>query len=255
MAIDLARKFFCLLCLCFLGGAAGCSEKGSPTITIAAASNLAPALDELVATFEEQSGVSCSVLYASSGKLTTQLLAGAPYDLFLSANSAYPDTLRANNIGLGELIVFAKGRLALWALDTSYQLSYLPELALPSQDNRRRYALANPRTAPYGTATQELLQNTNLWQAIQPQLVYGQSAGQTAQFVQTGNVDAGYVPLSIILGQPKEQRGNHQLVPSYLHRPIAQTALRTTNNKAAEAFLNYLKTSEAREILDKFGYE
>ena len=255
MAIDLARKFFYLLCLCCLGGAAGCSEKGTPTLTIAAASNLAPALDELVALFEEQSKVSCRVVYASSGKLTTQLLAGAPYDLFLSANSAYPETLLANNIGLGERLIFAKGRLALWTVDTSYQLSYLPELALPNQTNRRRYALANPRTAPYGTATQELLQNTKLWQPIQPQLVYGESAGQTAQFVQTGNVDAGYVPLSIILSQPNGKRGEYQLVPEYLHQPITQTALRITDNADARAFQGFIETSEARRILEKFGYE
>lgn len=255
MIASLARKFFYAACLFLLGAAAGCKVEEAPTLTIAAASNLSPALEELVDAFEEQRGVSCRVVYASSGKLTTQLLAGAPYDVFLSANAAYPDTLLAHDIGIGSPLLFAQGRLALWTTDTSYALNYLPELALPGQADRRRYALANPRTAPYGTATQELLQNTNLWQAIQPQLVYGESAGQTAQFVQTGNVDAGYVPLSIILDQPEHQRGNYTLAPKHLHQPITQTALRITNNKAAEAFLNYLKTNEANKILRKYGYE
>ena len=234
-------------------------EGASPatTVSVAAASNLIYVLDALDAAFGKQDGHSV-VTRASgaSGNLAAQIRNGAPFDVFLSADPSHIRSLIVSgHANEKSYSVFAHGRLVLWTTRPSIRLK---DIATAINDaGVKRIAIANPITAPYGVAAKATLDRLGLWPAAQTRLVFGESIAQTAQFVETGNAEIGFVALSFVLSPQLKDRGRWIPVPGELHVPLLQAAVLTergTRNPAAQRYLKFLRGEEAQRILKRFGY-
>jgi molybdate transport system substrate-binding protein len=224
-------------------------------ITVAAAADLNFALPELARKFEQQTGHYVRPVFGSSGNLFAQIQNGAPYDVFLSANTAYPQRL----LGTGEAIAgsyasYAVGRLALYARgDSPLDLTKLGihVLLAPSV---HRIAIANPEHAPYGAAAVAALRHYGLYERLQSKLVLGENVSQAAQFVLSGNAQVALTALSVA----QAQNGKYALIPAEAHAPIEQAAVvlkRSAHPAVATSFVRFLSSAEAREILQRFGFQ
>jgi molybdate transport system substrate-binding protein len=226
-------------------------------LRVAAAADLQFAMNDLVAKYEARTKQVVEVVYGSSGNFLTQIQNGAPFDLFFSADSSYP--ARLIDQGLAEkssLYRYAMGRLAIWApLDEHLSVSEKGFRAL--LDTRvSKIALANPEHAPYGRAAVAALQKAGVYEQIKSKLVYGENISQAAQFVQSGSAQAGLVALSLA-SSPSMQNGDRWVVPAAYHSSLEQAAVIITsskNKKAASDFLDFVKSSEGREVLLRYGF-
>jgi len=233
-------------------------EACAQELRVAAASDLQFAMPELAAQFEKQSSVRLNVTYGSSGNFFSQIQSGAPFDLFFSADVEYPHRLVSSGIAEPDtLFQYALGQIVIWVPANS---SLAPErdnwkaLVDPSV---QKIAIANPEHAPYGRAAVAALKKAGLFDLVQPKLVYGENISQAAQFVQSGNAQAGILALSLALS-PAMRDGKHWQIPSDLHPPIQQAAVVlkfAPDPHAARAFLEFLKTSSARATLSSFGFQ
>jgi molybdate transport system substrate-binding protein len=226
-------------------------------VRVAAAADLKFAMGELVAEFEKQSEAKIDVTYGSSGNFFSQLENGAPFDLFFSADMEYARRLEAAGFAEpGTLYQYAVGRIVIWMpAETRVDLAKLGWDAL--LDSRvLKIAIAKSEHAPYGRAAVSALQKAGIYEQLKAKLVYGENISQAAQFVQSGNAQAGIVALSLAVS-PAMKEGKRWLVPSEMHAPIEQGAvlLRGARNKeAVRAFLEFVKSTAGRAILDKFGF-
>jgi len=232
-------------------------EAGAQELRIAAASDLQFAMPELAAQFEKQSSIRLNVTYGSSGNFFSQLQNGAPFDLFFSADVEYPR--RLVSAGLADpdtLFQYALGQIVLWAPANSplnVAGDHWNSLLDPSV---QKIAIANPEHAPYGRAAVAALKKAGLYDRVRPKLVYGENISQAAQFVQSGNAQAGILALSLALS-PAMRVGKHWQIPSDLHPPIEQAAVilkSAADPRAARAFLEFMKTPPARSTLSSFGF-
>ena len=226
-------------------------------ILIAAAADLNFAMVELSETFEKQSGIRVSVTYGSSGNFFSQLQNGAPFDLFFSADIEYPKKLVAAGLAEpGTLYEYAVGRIVIWTpagakVDVTKQ--GWNALLDPSV---KKIAIANPEHAPYGRAAVAGLQNAGIYESVKAKLVYGENISQAAQFVQSGNTQAGIVALSLAVS-PAMHDGKRWEIPADMHPVLEQGAivLKDAKNKdAAKAFLEFVKSSTGRAILARYGF-
>lgn len=225
-----------------------CGNNEPRPLSIAGAANLRLALEELSKDFTARTGTPTQLIFASSGKLTAQIKAGAPYDVFLSADERYPADLAAAGLTVAEPITYAHGQLALWTTATNIPLN--PDsLLLP---RIRRIAIANPVTAPYGQAALDLLQQWGLDETLRDKLVYGESVGQTNQFVYSGSADIGISALSTVI------TGEQFLKYTSLDGPLVQQAAvalsASPRQRESIAFMDYLQSLAAATILQKYGY-
>lgn len=233
------------------------SAHNPETLSIAAASNLVYALDAVNAAFRESAPeISLTVATGASGSLVAQIRHGAPYDVFLSADLDYPRALIASGHAAADtLTTFATGRLVLWTTRPGVPLDSLAGTV--RSDLVRKLAIAHLETAPYGRAARETLERLGAWTDVQPKIVIGENISQTAQFVETGNADAGFVALSLVLSPKLTDRGRWLEVPAELHSPLDQGAIitrRAAKNPAAARYLAFLRTERAQQILQRFGY-
>ena len=241
-----------LLALILLPGLAVSADP----LTIAVASNFVPVAEEIVAQFKAQTGHEVRISSGSTGKLYAQISNGAPYDVFLSADSERPALLEANRLGVaGTRMTYAIGSLVLWSRDPKFEDSdcrmHLENLG------RDHLAIANPETAPYGVAAREFLLEVGLWERVRPQLVYGENISQTLQFAATGNASIGLISKSQSLDSRLPVATCQWPVPQSAHRELEQQALvleRATGNTVAVKFLNYLASPSAHEIIARYGY-
>jgi molybdate transport system substrate-binding protein len=223
-------------------------------VTVAAAANFTDATRDLVPLFEEATGHTARVSYGSTGKLYAQIANGAPFDVFLAADGARPE--RAEKEGLavpGTRFTYARGRLVLFS--TTPGLFQDGEAYLREGDFTRA-AIANPKTAPYGLAAQQVLEHLGLWEEIQARVVRGNSISQAFQFVATGNAEVGFVALSQVQAWASGA-GSQWIIPQAYYAPIDQQALllqRGADNAAARAFLEFLRGPQAREVILGYGY-
>ncbi len=237
----------------FAGGAASAGE-----LAIAAAANLKYAVDELVAAFgEAQPGVDVKLTYGASGNFYAQLAQRAPFDLFLSADTLYPERLARDGLALdGTTFRYASGRLALWVPPGSALPVATRGLAVLLDPAVKRIAIANPRHAPYGAAAVAALEAEGLHDRLKDKLVLGENVGQAAQFVQSRAADAGFVALSLALSPPLAD-GAHHVVPAGLHAPLEQAGVIldwARDPVAARAFRDFLLGPRGRAILARYGY-
>ena len=209
--------------------------------------------------FTNQTGTPCEVIISSSGKLTAQILQGAPYDVFLSADMKYPEQLIEAGKALNDVRVYAKGKLILWTTKAEINLDTLINAnTLLRSPGIRHVALANPKTAPYGRAAMEVLEHYGLTELLSNKLVYGESIAQTNQFVTTQAAELGFTTKSVIYAPDLQDRGRYLEIPDNIYQPIEQGAIILLTHPAqkdkANAFLDFLQSSEAKQILTNFGY-
>ena len=226
-------------------------------ITIAAAADLQPVMQELVTRFESQTHSNVKLSFGSSGNFFAQIQNGAPYDLFFSADVSYPQKLQSEGLAQpGSLYEYATGKIVLWTarasvIDVSKGLSVAADAAV------KRFALANPAHAPYGRAGQAALKKAGLWEKVAPKLVMGESIAQTAEFVQSGNADLGIVALSLALSPSMKKDGRYFEIPQDLYPPLRQAAVilkRSQHKESAAKFLDFMKTPASKSLLLQYGF-
>jgi len=230
----------------------------SQTITVAAAADLDAALTELGAKYQQQTGSRVRFAFGSSGNLANQILNGAPFDLFFSADESYPRQLvEAGAAESSSLYVYAVGRLVLCVPNSStldVEHRGLEALLDPAV---KRIAIANPQHAPYGRAAEAALRHAGIYEKVAGRLVLGENVSQAAQFVESGNAEAGLVALSHVLVPSVKGKGRYWEVPTDLYPPLRQavvTVSRAASRKEAVEFLAYLKSKEAQADLASFGF-
>jgi len=227
------------------------------TVDVAVASNFTAPLAELAADFEQRTGHRVRSSPASTGVLYAGIRNGAGYAVFLAADDVRPRLLEEAGIAVpGSRFTYALGRLELWSVDPD--LEGRDCRAVLEAPGRRRVAIANPATAPYGAAAREFLQNAGLWDALQDNLVYGQNIAQTLQFVVTRNASLGLIAGSQAHSEALPRPTCRWPVPASLHPPIAQQAVlleSAAGNAAAAAFLDFLRSPQGRDIIRAHGYE
>lgn len=227
------------------------------TLQIAAAADLEPVLPVLISRFEKISGVHVDVSYASSATLATQILNGAPYDLFLAANLAFPEKIVRTNLTVEtEPIAYARGSLVLWA-----RQGVLPDpLTMQSLTDAaaQRIAIADPGHAPYGAAAVAAIQSLGLTNQLHSKLVFAENIAQAAQFAESGNAQCALISKTIAITPVMQQAGRFVPVPTSDYPPIEQGAVVLRNarhRRAALSFLAYLQSAAGRALLSASGLE
>jgi len=244
-----------LVCLAILL----CSERAhGQEIAVAAAADLKFAMGELAANFEKQTGNKVNVTYGSSGNFFSQIQNGAPFDLFFSADVEYAKKLEAGGLAEpGTLYNYAVGRIVIWIppgikVDLNAQgMNALLDSAV------QRIAIANPAHAPYGRAAVAAMKKSGIYERVEPKLVYGENISQAAQFVQSGNAQAGIIAMSLAISPAMKDSGKMWLIPGGLHPPIEQAAVVVKNSQkkeAAKAFIEYIKSATGKAVMDKYGF-
>jgi len=224
-------------------------------VTVAAAADLKFALDEVATAFrKDHPGDEIAIVYGSSGKAMAQIQQGAPYDLFFSADIAFPRELVKAGLAASEVKPYAVGRLVLWSASLDARHMTLASLTDP---RILHIAIANPKHAPYGKRAEEALKATGIWPRIESKLVYGENISQTAQFAMTGNAQVGLIALSLVLGPEMQGKGSYWLVPENLHQPLEQgyVVLKQGAGKPlARQFSDFTSSRQARAIMIKYGF-
>ena len=226
-------------------------------VNVAAAADLKFAMAELAAQFEKASGAKLDVTYGSSGNFLTQIENGAPFDLFFSADSEYPKKLEAAGLAEpGTLREYAVGHIVIWTPNES-GINAAKDGWKSLLDQRvKKIAIANPEHAPYGRAAVAAIKKAGIYEQVKDKLIYGENISQAAEFVQSGNVPAGIVALSLAVS-PAMKNGNRWEIPANTYPPIKQAVvlLEASNNKdAARGFLEFVSGPQGRQILERFGF-
>jgi molybdate transport system substrate-binding protein len=223
----------------------------TPELTVAAASDLTQAFEEIGREFEATQHTKVVFVFGSTGMLTRQIENGAPIDLFAAANVTYIDQLAQKGLIVPDTkAIYARGRITMWTASGSLKIDKISDLVAPEV---KRIAIANPDHAPYGLAAQQALQSAGIWENVKPKLVYGDNIRQTLQYAETGNVDVAIVALSL----SQQSKGRWTLIPEELHQPIDQglAVIKSTRNEAAaRAFAGFITGPRGKEILGKYGF-
>lgn len=222
---------------------------------VAVAANFIPPFREIAIEFEAATGHNVRVAAGSSGNFYSQIKNGAPFDVFFSADMERPKLLEDEGLGVKDSrFTYAIGRLVLWSPNADLIKG---EETLRSK-NFQRVAIANPKTAPYGVAAMQAMQKLELWENLQPQIVMGESLGQTMGFIESGNAQLGFVALSQVLDPKIKGQGSRWDVPAHLHEPIKQDVVLLTkakDNQAAKALMEFIGGPQAKKIIERYGYE
>lgn len=228
------------------------------TSTVAAASDLQFALQEVQAQFTAQTGQQVQLVFGSSGNFYRQIVEGAPFQLFLSADEDFVLRLAAQGLTQDEGVLYALGRLSLMAptgspLQVDAALNGLREAL--ANGEIRRFAIANPDHAPYGARAEEVLRHAGLWEGLQEALVLGENVSQAAQFATSGNAQGGIVAYSLALAPNVARLGTSALLPEEWHSALRQRmVLMKGASPAAQAFYDFLQQAPARAILSRYGF-
>lgn len=225
------------------------------SLRIAAASDLRFALDEIVALWQQQQpGTEVEVIYGSSGKLTTQIINGAPFDLFFSADISFAEQLHQRGLTASEPAIYALGRIVLWSNTLDARQLSLEQLGDPAI---RRIAIAQPAHAPYGLRAQEALQASGVWEAVQPKLVFAENIAHAAQMAQSGAAQIGIIALSLAMA-PGLAEHPHQLIEEHLHNPLTQAFVvtrRAADRPQALDFARFMASEQAHATMRRYGFE
>lgn len=227
------------------------------TLRIAAAADLQPVLPRFVSNFEKQTSVKVEVSYASSATLATQILNGAPFDLFLAANRAFPQKIVNAHLAVEpQPVTYARGSLVLWArhgvLSNTLSMQSLKDTSV------HRIAVANPVHAPYGAAAMAAIHTLGLATALKPKLVFAENIAQAAEFGQSGNADCALISKTIAITPPLTNAGRFVPVPPTAYPAIEQGAVILRNaahKQAASDFLHYLQSPAGLALLASSGLE
>lgn len=239
-----------------------CSGKKESTskkepLAVATAANVQFVVEDLKKEFEQKTGIPVQAIIASSGKLTAQISQGAPYDIFISADTKYPETLFREGSAFNAPKIYAFGALTLWTLREDLDLSL--GIKTLEQKGINKIALANPETAPYGEQSIQAMKNAGLLEKLKPTFVFGESIAQTNQYILSKACDIGFTAKSVVLAPGIPQKGAWVEIDPSLYSPIAQAAVITLhgqNNHPRESrlFFDFLFSDKAREIFLRYGY-
>lgn len=225
---------------------------------IAAASDLTYALNKLSNQFTQETGHKIRISFGSSGNLKRQIEQGAPFELFLSADENYVLQLAEKGYTHDQGVIYASGRLAVFAPYGSPLAEHLDFAKLPAlvaEGKVRKFAIANPSHAPYGRAAKEALQKLNLWRPIEPVLVFGENASQATLFAASGATQGAIIPHALVLNPAISDKGNFRLIDQNLHNPLHQRMVLLKNaGNTVQQFYDYLQTVETRETLSEYGF-
>ena len=221
------------------------------SIRVAVASSFLDTAAALGAAFQRDTGTEVRLSSGSTGKLYAQIINGAPFDVFLAADSERPALLEQSGQAVaGSGRIYARGRLVVWSASAKDCLGALHE------DSAGKVAIANPVTAPYGRAAREFLLHIGAWERVSQRVVYGQNATQALQFAATGNAAVAIVARSQINSPALPPAACRYEVPEAQHSPIAQLAVQiSAESDAAQQFLEFLVSETARQIIERSGYE
>ena len=246
------RKLLALFFL-FVGSMATAQE-----ITVAAAADMSAALPELVSAYTKETGQAVKLSFGASGNLTNQIRNGAPFDLFFSADQDYPQQLIKEELAAKDTLYrYAVGRLVMWVPnDSPLDLSKLGIKAL-LDPSVKKISIANPATAPYGRAAAAALRHFEIYDQVSSRLVVGENISQAAQFVESGNAQAGLIALSHALAPAMKDKGRYWVVPLEAYPTLNQAVVVLSKSKqqdAARKFLEFLRSPEANSLLTKYGF-
>ena len=236
-----------ILVLALLGGAQASAE-----VTVAVAANFYTTALQIVEAYRKVSSERVVLVRGSSGKHYAQIINGAPYDVFLSADAERPARLAAEGHGVtGSLETYAIGRLALWSRDRNLGDGGVSKL----RDRDFRYlSIANPDLAPYGAAARDVLLGLGIWDEIQPHLIRGENISQAFQFAHSGNAALGFVAVSQVNGLGADA-GSAWVVPASLHRGIEQKGLLLKQHKESRQFFDFLFAADSQRLIAAAGYD
>lgn len=224
-------------------------------VQVAVAANFTGPMQQIAPLFEKDTGHKAVLAFGATGKFYAQIANGAPFEVLLAADDETPARLEKEGLGVsGTRYTYAVGKLVLWSADPSLVDGKGEVL---KKGNFTHLALANPKTAPYGTAAIETMSALGVLPNLQARFVQGENIAQTQQFIVTGNAQLGFVALSQVIKDGKIA-GSAWIVPDTLHQPIRQDAVMLTRGKdkpAATALLAYLKSDKGRAVIRSFGYE
>jgi molybdate transport system substrate-binding protein len=226
------------------------------TLTVAVAANVKYAFADLQQAFSKESGIEVKSVFGSSGKLTAQIENGAPFDVFLSADMKYPQTLFQDGLATTEPKVYANGVLVLWTLnplDLGKGIQVLNDPAV------QKIAVANPKLAPYGHEAMNALDHFKLSKAVDSKLIYGESISQVNQYIDSKSADIGFTAKSVVLAPEVAGKGKWIELAPDSYQPIKQGVVilkhgAETNARAAQSFVEFLASPAARAIFEKYGY-
>ena len=226
-------------------------------LTVAVAANMQYTMEALKAEFNKTDKTEINVVLGASGKLTQQIMQSAPFDIFISADTAFPKKLADTGFAALPPKVYAQGLLVLWSAKDNVQPT--ADLKLLLNDNIQHIAIANPKTAPYGTAAESILKKYNLYDKVSAKLVTGESITQTSQFIATQAADIGFTAKAIVISDEMKGKGKWVDLNQKDYPPIKQAAVLLKygqDNNAVEAkkFYEFLYSKQAKDIYKKFGY-
>jgi molybdate transport system substrate-binding protein len=244
----LIRAFFLLLLL------TATTLHAAEPMRIAAASDLRYALDDILDVYRKAHPSSrVEVVYGSSGKLTTQIINGAPFDVFFAADIAFPQKLEQQGLTETPPAVYAVGRIVIWSNTVDAERLTLADLA---GDSITRIAIAQPAHAPYGMRAREAMQAAGVWDSVQDKLVFGENIAHAAQMVESGAAQVGIIALSLARFPALAMHGHH-LIDDALHAPLTQGFVVTRHGRdkpQAATFAAFMATDTAHAIMARYGF-
>lgn len=246
------KKLLVVLILC-LASTFACAQD----LLVAAASDLSFVMPQVASRFQQQTGKKVAFTFGSSGNFYQQIRNGAPFDLFFSADEQYPAKLQQEGFAVpGTFYPYALGKLVLFVPGNSkLDISQGPKILLLPEV--RKIAIANPQHAPYGRAAVEALTKEGIYDQVNDKLVLGENISQAAQFIQSGNADAGIIALSLASAPAMRSNGRFVEVPSSDYSPIRQAAIvvkSSNRQETARKFLEFLKQPEIVKLMSQFGF-
>ncbi|WP_102347619.1 molybdate ABC transporter substrate-binding protein [Bacillus sp. Marseille-P3661] len=249
--------FITILTVSLLTLMSGCSNSNNPPepeqleLNIAAASSLISAFSEVGNLFEEETNTKITFSFGSTGQLTEQIENGAPFDLFAAANISFLNYLKEKDLIIADSqTAIAYGRIGIATLPDSTPIKTLEDLLKPEI---KKVAIANPEHAPYGLAAKQALESAGVWDQLQDKLVYGRNISDTLSFIETGNVEAGIVALSL----HKEDEINFHIIDESLHAPLEQSMAivsDTDQETLAYEFIEFIKGPIGKPIMERYGF-
>ena len=234
----------------YAGLTTSCIHKSN--LNVATSANMQFAMNEIISEFEKDNDISIELIVSSSGKLTSQIEQGAPFDIFIAANKKYPAYLDSLGLTTSAPKVYAKGKLGLWTLK-----DVAPTVTLLTTDTIQKIAIGNPNTSPYGKASIDVLKHNNIYERVKHKLVFGESISQVNQFIRTRSADIGFTAYSVVSCTEMKTIGNWTSINLNDHGKIYQAAVilkESTHPEKAKVFYNFLFSERAQGILNKYGY-
>ncbi|RAX52257.1 molybdate ABC transporter substrate-binding protein [Helicobacter sp. 16-1353] len=221
-------------------------------IMVLAAASLKYVLEDIKTEFlKTRPGDKIDTSYIASGKAYNQIINGAPAQLFIAADTSYPERLYKDNGAAEAPVNYVKGKLVLFSIDKNLKIDSLNIL----KDSKIKHiALPNPKLAPYGVAAQQSLESAKLWDSVQPKIVLGESIGQATQYVKSGGSEVGFSALSMVI---KDKEANYLVVDEATYKPILQAMVITKygkDSKLAKDFKDFILSPKAQEIFATYGY-